>query len=219
MAGSGAAANQGESNIPVHTQSIQDANERIGTLHGGALALRPIFMERIMCQVQPESLHHVKLRSIRHHTAELFLTGALTYIGTFLLASSTIAMGSETAGGRDMWSHAPSAIALGGMHFTARHQAAVSKYYRNEFDTGTCPPGLVHVAEGCMSPIRTRTWQIGKSLPRNLIAYELPPELAAQLPSPRGGGRYVRVATDILLIAPDNAIIVDAVRASAIVGI
>jgi Ni/Co efflux regulator RcnB len=99
-------------------------------------------------------------------------------------------------------------------HFSDRHRRAVFTYYWQEFHRGSCPPGLARNSSGCSSPIRARKWRIGRPLPRDVVAYELPAELSAHLPLPQSGSRYVRVGADILLIGLRNGVVVDAIEDS-----
>ena len=52
---------------------------------------------------------------------------------------------------------------------------------------------------------------MGRPLPRNVVFYDLPPHLIAQLGMPGQGYRYVRVAADILLIAVGTGTVIDAI--------
>ncbi len=51
-----------------------------------------------------------------------------------------------------------------------------------------------------------------RPLPRNVIYYEVPAPLVVQIGQPPAGHRYVRVATDILLIAVGTGMILDAIE-------
>lgn len=97
-------------------------------------------------------------------------------------------------------------------HFSDRDRIAVHDYYHGEFSAGRCPPGLAKKHNGCMPPGQARRWQIGRPLPRDLIFYDLPQQLVIQLGVPPHGYRYVRVASDILLIAIGTGLVLDAIR-------
>ena len=99
-----------------------------------------------------------------------------------------------------------------GGHFSERDYVVVREYYHQEFRQGKCPPGLAKKNNGCMPPGQARKWQVGQHLPREVVYYELPPAIVVQLPRPNPGYRYVRVASDILLIAVGTSMVVDAVR-------
>jgi Ni/Co efflux regulator RcnB len=63
-----------------------------------------------------------------------------------------------------------------------------------------------------MPPGQAKKWHVGKQLPRDIRYYEVPAAIVIQLPPPGPGYRYVRVASDILLIAIGTGMVVDAVR-------
>ena len=96
-------------------------------------------------------------------------------------------------------------------HFSERDYVLVREYYHQDRQ-GKCPPGLAKKNSGCMPPGQAKKWQVGEHLPREVVYYELPPAIVVQLPPPNAGYRYVRVASDILLIAVGTSMVVDAVR-------
>jgi Ni/Co efflux regulator RcnB len=53
---------------------------------------------------------------------------------------------------------------------------------------------------------------MGRPLPREVVYYEVPPALVVKLPQPHPGQRYVRVATDILLISVGSGMVIDAIN-------
>ena len=85
-------------------------------------------------------------------------------------------------------------------------------YYREQFRTGRCPPGLAKKHNGCMPPGQAKKWTIGRPLPRDVIFYDVPQELVVQIGSPPAGYRYARVANDILLIAVGTGMVIDAIQ-------
>lgn len=96
-------------------------------------------------------------------------------------------------------------------HFGQRQQVIVRDYYTEEFRGGHCPPGLAKKNNGCMPPGQAKKWQRGRPLPGDLVFYDLPPQLVIRLGAPPAGHKYVRVATDILLIAVGTSMVVDAI--------
>ena len=81
---------------------------------------------------------------------------------------------------------------------------------RGRFARGKkCPPGLAKKNNGCLPPGQAKKWAVGKPLPRDVVLYEVPRPLAVQLGQPPAGHRYVRVASDILLIAIGSRMVVD----------
>jgi Ni/Co efflux regulator RcnB len=97
-------------------------------------------------------------------------------------------------------------------HFEERQSVIVRDYYTEQFRRGRCPPGLAKKRNGCMPPGQAKKWQVGRPLPRDLIYYEVPQPLVVQIGPPPSGYRYVRVASDILMIAIGTGIVVDAIQ-------
>ena len=97
-------------------------------------------------------------------------------------------------------------------HFGDRHRTVYREYYSEQFRTGRCPPGLAKKHNGCMPPGHAKRWTVGRPLPRDVIFYEVPPTLVVQFGRPPAGYRYVRVASDILLIALGTGMVIDALQ-------
>ena len=97
-------------------------------------------------------------------------------------------------------------------HFEDKHRVIVRSYYEERFRGGRCPPGLAKKNNGCMPPGQARKWQYGRALPREVVYYEVPQPLVVQLGVPDRGYRYVRVGTDILLMAIATGIVIDAIE-------
>ena len=97
-------------------------------------------------------------------------------------------------------------------HFEDRHRVIVREYYVEQFRGGRCPPGLAKKRNGCMPPGQAKKWQMGRPLPRDVIYYEVPQSLVVQIGVPPAGHRYVRVASDILMIAVGTGLVVDAIQ-------
>jgi Ni/Co efflux regulator RcnB len=96
-------------------------------------------------------------------------------------------------------------------YFDDRHRVVIHDYYAEQFRTGHCPPGLAKKHNGCVPPGQARKWQIGRPLPGNVVYYNLPPAIVMQLGPPQPGYRYVRVDSDILLMAIGTGLVVDAI--------
>jgi Ni/Co efflux regulator RcnB len=96
-------------------------------------------------------------------------------------------------------------------HFEDQHRVAVREYYTEQFRGGRCPPGLAKKNNGCMPPGQAKKWQMGRPLPRDVVYYQVPQELVARIGPPPSGYRYVRVASDILMIAIATGLVVDAI--------
>jgi Ni/Co efflux regulator RcnB len=99
-----------------------------------------------------------------------------------------------------------------GRHFDHQHVVVVHEYYGEQFRRGRCPPGLMKKHDGCMPPGQAKRWEMGRPLPREVVYYEVPPALVVKLPQPHAGQRYVRVATDILLISVGSGMVIDAIN-------
>jgi len=100
----------------------------------------------------------------------------------------------------------------GGRYFIDRDRTYVRNYYTNDFRRGFCPPGLAKKHNGCMPPGQAKKWVIGRPLPRGLAYYDLPPPLAMGIGVPPPGYQFVRVASDILMIAIGTGIVADAIN-------
>lgn len=98
-----------------------------------------------------------------------------------------------------------------GSYFADRQHTAVREYYTQEFHGGKCPPGLAKKNNGCMPPGQAKKWNRGQPLPHDVVYYDLPSQLVVRLGSPPSGHKYVRVASDILLIAVGTSMVVDAI--------
>jgi len=97
-------------------------------------------------------------------------------------------------------------------YFEDRHRVVVHEYYQEQYRHGRCPPGLAKKNNGCMPPGQAKKWSVGHRLPRDVVYYEVPDALIVQLGRPSAGHKYVRVATDILLIAVGSGMVIDAVQ-------
>ncbi len=97
-------------------------------------------------------------------------------------------------------------------HFESRHRVVVREYYETQYQGRRCPPGLAKKHNGCMPPGQARKWEMGRPLPREVIYYEVPRPLVVQIGVPPSGYRYVRVASDILMIAIGTGMVVDAIQ-------
>jgi Ni/Co efflux regulator RcnB len=96
--------------------------------------------------------------------------------------------------------------------FDDRHRVMVREYYTEVDRGGRCPPGLAKKNNGCMPPGQAKKWNVGRPLPRDVVYYELPPQLVVKIGVPPPGHKYVRVAGDILMIAVGTSLVVDAIQ-------
>lgn len=95
--------------------------------------------------------------------------------------------------------------------FQDHQRTVIREYYANEFSSGHCPPGLAKKHNGCLPPGQAKRWMVGQPLPRDVIFYDLPDRVISQIGYPPAGYRYVRVASDILMIAVGSGMVVDAI--------
>ena len=99
-----------------------------------------------------------------------------------------------------------------GAYFGGTQRQAIHDYYGPDVRAGHCPPGLAKKHNGCLPPGQAKKWSMGRPLPSDLTYYAVPPTLVARLGPPPAGHKYVRVASDILLIAIGTSMVVDAVE-------
>ena len=99
-----------------------------------------------------------------------------------------------------------------GARFDDHQRIVVRDYYEESFRHGRCPPGLAKKRNGCMPPGQAKKWQMGRPLPRDVVYYDLPPQVVVSLGVPPAGYKYVRVASDILMIAVGTGMVVDAIN-------
>jgi Ni/Co efflux regulator RcnB len=102
--------------------------------------------------------------------------------------------------------------AVKGHYFGDRQRVVIRDYYAGQFRAGQCPPGLAKKHNGCVPPGQARQWAIGRTLPSDVVFYDLPPQVMVQLGAPLPGYRFVRVASDILMIAIGTGMVVDAIQ-------
>lgn len=95
---------------------------------------------------------------------------------------------------------------------TERDRSAVYSFYRTEYVSGRCPPGLARKDIGCWPPGQAkRLWAIGAPLPPTVVFLPLPAPLLALLTPAPEGYQYVRVDNDILLMALGTRVVADPV--------
>ena len=99
-----------------------------------------------------------------------------------------------------------------GAYFGDQQRIAAREYYGEEFKSGHCPPGLAKKHTGCMPPGQAKKYSIGQPLPRGVIFYPVPEPVIVQIGAAPAGYKYVRVASDILLIAIGSSMVVDAIQ-------
>jgi Ni/Co efflux regulator RcnB len=80
---------------------------------------------------------------------------------------------------------------------------------RGRHGLADCPPGLAKKNNGCMPPGQAKKYSVGHRLPQDVRYYAVPRPVIASLPPPPVGHRYVRVGSDVLLLAPRSDIVVN----------
>lgn len=96
-------------------------------------------------------------------------------------------------------------------YFSDQHRQIVREFYVEEYRDGHCPPGLAKKRNGCQPPGQAKRWTIGRPLPRDVVYYELPATVLGRIGAPPPGYRFVRVASDILMIAVGSGLVLDAI--------
>ncbi|MES2400963.1 MAG: hypothetical protein V4573_13320 [Pseudomonadota bacterium] len=102
-------------------------------------------------------------------------------------------------------------IRVGGF-FGEQQRVAANSYYGEQFSHGRCPPGLAKKNNGCLPPGQAKKYSVGQPLPRGVVYYPVPAPVIVQLGTAPAGYKYVRVASDILLIALGTNMVVDAIQ-------
>jgi hypothetical protein len=92
-------------------------------------------------------------------------------------------------------------------YFNDQHRLSISQYYTDQYRSGHCPPGLQKKHNGCLPPGQVKKWRLGYPLPRDVVYYNIPSTLIGAAPA---GYRFVRVASDILMISIDSGMVMDA---------
>lgn len=99
-----------------------------------------------------------------------------------------------------------------GGYFGDQQRIVIRDYYSEQFRRGHCPPGLAKKNNGCLPPGQAKKWQIGRPLPRNVIFHDLPPAVVLELGPPPAGHRFVRVASDILMVTTGTGMVIDSIQ-------
>ena len=100
-----------------------------------------------------------------------------------------------------------------GAYFNEGHRHGARTYYASHYGNGKgCPSGLARKNNGCLPPGQAGRWTVGQPLPREVIHYPVPQPVILRLPVAPVGYRYVRVGNDILLLSPQSAVVMDAIR-------
>lgn len=101
-------------------------------------------------------------------------------------------------------------VNIGG-YFGERQRNAVYEYY-GQPPRAHCPPGLAKKGNGCQPPGQAKKWAMGRPLPRDVQYRPVEADVRVRLGNPPAGHEFVRVASDILLIAVGSAMVIDAIE-------
>jgi len=101
-------------------------------------------------------------------------------------------------------------ISVGG-YFGERQRASVYEYY-GQPSRAHCPPGLAKKGNGCQPPGQAKKWKMGQPLPRDVAYRPVEADIRVRLGAPPAGHEFVRVASDILLIAVGTSMVIDAIE-------
>lgn len=107
---------------------------------------------------------------------------------------------------------APAVEVRVGSYFADPQRTAARDYFGKQAKAGHCPPGLAKKNNGCLPPGQAKKWNLGQPLPRDVVVYTVPYPVVVQLGTPPAGYKYVRVASDILLIAIGTSMVIDAIE-------
>lgn len=102
-------------------------------------------------------------------------------------------------------------IRIGG-YFGYPLRVELGRYYSEQAQRGHCPPGLAKKGNGCQPPGQAKAWALGKPLPGNITYYPIEPAVRVRLGAPPVGHEFIRVASDILLIAIGTGMVIDAIE-------
>lgn len=101
-------------------------------------------------------------------------------------------------------------VNIGG-YFGERQRDSVYEVYGKP-ERAKCPPGLAKKGNGCQPPGKAKKWKMGQPLPRDVIYRPVEADIRVRLGVPPAGHEFVRVATDILLIAVGTSMVIDAIE-------
>jgi len=103
-------------------------------------------------------------------------------------------------------------IRIGG-YFGEPQRVAAHDYYRQQYRSGSCPPGLAKKNNGCQPPGQAKKYTVGQPLPADVVWYPVPPVLVQRLPVLPTNHAYVRVGGDVLILNRSTRLVVDVAAA------
>ena len=93
--------------------------------------------------------------------------------------------------------------------FAVNDRPVIQSYYATSINGPNCPPGLAKRHNGCMPPGQAKKYAIGSPLPVGVVMYPLPGDLLGRL-APPPGYQYMRVGSDILMLATGTNMVISA---------
>jgi hypothetical protein len=144
-----------------------------------------------------------------------------TIAAAFLAVASQTAIANDSPGkgkGKGNAAHGRSEGPGGGpyisveVNFPDQDRRVIHDYYGDMARQGKCPPGLAKKQNGCLPPGQAKKWQVGRPLPRDVVFHPIPHDLAVRIAVPPAGYKYVRVASDILMIAAGTGMVAAAIE-------
>lgn len=137
--------------------------------------------------------------------------GALLLAGGLSLPAAAQAPGARTPGRTIVPERIDPAL-----RFTVRERDLFRSWYAGEYGRGNCAPGLKKKTTDCFAPGRTdKRYTIGTRLPAAITIAPLPLDLARRIGSPPIGYRYAIVDGDLLKLAVDTLLVIDAISGLA----
>lgn len=95
--------------------------------------------------------------------------------------------------------------------FAPNDRTVIQNYFAAPTSGPNCPPGLAKKNNGCMPPGQAKQYTIGRALPAGVVMYPLPGNLVGRL-APPPGYQYMRVGSDILMLAIGTNMVVSALE-------
>jgi len=100
-----------------------------------------------------------------------------------------------------------------GVKFGLHQREAVREYYVERHGKGHCPPGLAKKENGCLPPGQAKKrYAVGRPLDPGIVIAPVPQNLAIRIGPPPKGYVYGMVDGDLVKLAVDTLLVVDAVN-------
>ena len=97
------------------------------------------------------------------------------------------------------------------LRFTGRDRGQFETWVKEEYGRGKCPQGLVKREGGCFPRgQKGKRYTVGMRLPASVVPAPVPLDLTRRVGTPPIGYRYGIVDGDLLKIATDTGLVVDA---------